>query len=224
MPAVLSGRDHFFRRTAVKHGHVERFGSAYGGWNVNTDRVESSSVVYSFGVGDDASFDLSLIERYGCRVHAFDPTPKALEWVQAQHFVDKFVLHEFGLADVDGDLAFNPPEDSAHVSYTILDRPATCGRAIRYSVKRLKTIMELLGHAHIDILKMDIEGAEYGVITDMANCNICPNQILIEFHHRFPGVGIIRTKAAVAQIKKMGYKLFAVSSTGEEFGFVRSEE
>ena len=222
-PAVLFGRDIFFRPAAGCHGHIERFGSAYGGWSIITDKIGQNSIVYSFGIGEDASFDSSLAARFGLCVHAFDPTPKSIDWVHSQHFNESFVLHEFGLADVDGEVAFNPPENATHVSNTILDRPATCDRALNFSVKRLQTIMDLLGHTHIDILKMDIEGAEYGVIQDMRKCNIRPDQILVEFHHRFPGVGIVKTKAAISEIKGMGYVLFAVSCSGEEFSFVRKK-
>jgi len=39
-------------------------------------RSAATAVVYSLGIGEDISFDLALIEKYGARVHAFDPTPK----------------------------------------------------------------------------------------------------------------------------------------------------
>jgi len=222
VPAVLLGRDIFFRTTSGYHGQVERFGSAACGWSIITDGIGSDSVVYSFGIGEDASFDISLVNRFGLCVHAFDPTPKSIEWVRSQTFVDKFVLHEFGLAAVDGEVTFNPPDNPMHVSHTILDRPSTRARAISVPVKKLKTIMSALGHTHIDILKMDIEGAEYAVIDDLVKCGIQPKQILIEFHHRVSCVGIAKTKTAVAQLRSMGYALFSLSSNGEEFGFVRS--
>ena len=78
-----------------------------------------------------------------------------------------------------------------------------------------------LGHAHIDILKMDVEGAEYDVIKDIYKSDIRPEQVLVEFHHRFPGVGITKTKEAVDCIKSMGYQLFSVSATNEEYCFIR---
>ena len=40
--------------------------------------------------------------------------------------------------------------------------------------------------SRIDILKMDIEGAEYDVIDDIINSPVPIAQVLIEFHHRFP--------------------------------------
>lgn len=224
LPAVWRGQDAFIRPTAGCFGHVERFGSRYGGWSIITDGLRRDSVIYSFGVGEDVSFDLALVARTGLCVHAFDPTPKSIAWVRAQNLTAQFVLHEFGLAAVDGDVVFNPPQNPAHVSCTMLDRPSTSASAIHVPVQRLSTIMNSLGHKRIDILKMDIEGAEYAVIDDLDQGNIRPGQILVEFHHRFPGVGIARTKASIVQITQMGYDLFAVSSSGEEFAFVHRSQ
>lgn len=50
-----------------------RLGSDYGGWTVPADLVESSWTCYSGGVGNDTTFDLAFIERFGCEVDAFDP-------------------------------------------------------------------------------------------------------------------------------------------------------
>lgn len=198
----------------------EKFGSDYGGWDVAGELIGHHSVVYSFGVGEDASFDTALINRYGLTVHAFDPTPRSIEWVKRQGFSDRFIMHEYGLADFDGDVSFNPPENPDHISHTLLERQATHGRSITVPVRRLRTIMKELGHSQIDILKMDIEGAEYDVIDDLAKSNVRPRQILVEFHHRFPSVGVKRTQDAVEKLRSIGYQLFSVSDSAEEFGFI----
>jgi FkbM family methyltransferase len=199
---------------------TERFGSEYGGWNLATAGIERDSVVYSFGVGEDASFDMDLIERFDLKVHAFDPTPRSIEWVRRQDLPGGFVLHEVGLAAHDGTVSFNPPQNPVHVSHTVLDRPSTRDKAITVPVKRLGSIMSELGHDRIDVLKMDIEGAEYEVLEDLGHSGIRPRQILVEFHHRFPGVGVARTRKAIAALRSMGYALFHVSDRNEEFGFV----
>ena len=74
--------------------------------------------------------------------------------------------------------------------------------------------MNELGHRYIDVVKMDIEGSEYDVINDISRSKIRPKQLLIEFHHRFPEVGIRRTKVAISTLRSMGYKIFSVSSHG----------
>jgi len=200
----------------------ERFGSDYGGWDVVTTSIDAHSIVYSFGVGEDASFDTALIEKFNLTIHAFDPTPKSIEWVKRQGFSDRFVMHDYGIAAFDGDVSFNPPENPEHVSHTLLDRPSTKAKAISVPVKRLSTIMKELGHDRIDVLKMDIEGAEYDVIKDISESGIRPRQILVEFHHRFPGVGIKRSREAIDRLRSMGYQLFSVSATSEDFCFIQN--
>ncbi len=201
---------------------TERFGTIYGGWDVATTNLNSESIVYSFGVGEDASFDIALMAKFNLTVHAFDPTPKSIEWVQRQGFSDRFVMHEYGLAAFDGEASFNPPVNPEHVSHTLLERPATKSNAITVPLKTLRTVMRELGHDAIDILKMDIEGAEYDVIDDLSRSDIRPQQILIEFHHRFPGVGLPKTIATIKQIRKMGYQLFSISASKQEFAFIRT--
>jgi FkbM family methyltransferase len=198
----------------------ERFGSAYGGWDVVPDGLGAGSIVYSFGVGEDISFDLELIRRFGCTVRAFDPTPRSIEWVRMQDIPSQFVLHEYGIAATDGEITIYPPENPAYVSHTMIpglsDRPG-----ILVPVKSLGTIMKTLGHERIDLLKMDVEGAEYEVIEGLVDSPVRPGQILVEFHHRFPGVGTGRTKRALRQLRSAGYKVFWVSETKEEVGLIR---
>ena len=43
--------------------------------------------------------------------------------------------------------------------------------------------MRELGRDHIDVLKMDIEGSEYGVLEDVLYLDI--RQLLVEVHQRF---------------------------------------
>lgn len=216
---TLLGRDFFLSiDTRIPH---ERFGSDYGGWDVVTGTLGANSVVYSFGVGEDATFDLGLINRFGMTIHAFDPTPKSITWVGEQKLPKEFVLHAYGLATVDGNATFYPPENPDHISHSMLEKSATKTRAITLPVKCLKTIMGELGHNAIDVLKLDIEGAEYEVLDSLVDSEIRPRQLLVEFHHRFTDAGIETTRKAVKGLQKQGYRLFCVSRSVEEFCFIR---
>jgi FkbM family methyltransferase len=199
---------------------AQRFGSDYGGWVLARENLDADSVVYSFGIGEDISFDIDLIRAFGLTVHAFDPTPKSIVWVKAQNPPDQFRLHEYGLAAFDGQASFHPPDNPRHVSHTMLENKSAGGQVLMAPVKRLRTVMEELGHGHIDVLKMDIEGAEYQVIDDICRSDIRPAQILVEFHHRFPMVGVGATKRAIGQLRGVGYRLFSVSESGQEFCFL----
>jgi FkbM family methyltransferase len=199
---------------------------AYGSWTICPVRMALGGVVYSFGVGEDISWDLAMIERFGVTVHAFDPTPRSIEWVKRQKLPDRFVLHEYGIADYDGVARFYPPENSQWVSHTLLDRPTTATRAIEVPVRCLRTILSSLGHERVDLIKMDIEGAEYAVVGDMLNAKPVAGgaeQLLIEFHHRFSGKGIGDTQACIQALKKKGFQSFNITANGEEWSFLRCE-
>ncbi len=202
---------------------TERHGSEYGGWTICPSNLNEESVIYSLGVGDDISFDISLIEKYGVNVYSFDPTPKCITWIRSQCLPKKLNFYEYGVLDYDGTAKFYPHDDPNWVSYTIWEkRHATEARAIIAPVRSLSSIMSEFDHRRIDILKMDIEGAEYTVIKDMVRCGIEVSQLVVEFHHRFKGIGIDRTKDAIKLLNKNGYKIFAISSGGEEYSFIRS--
>src|SRR5271165_4909694 len=137
-------------------------------WCVCPDPLSSDSVIYSFGVGEDISFDLALIQRFGLQVHAFDPTPKSIAWLKQQRLPRGFVFHDYGVADYDGVARFYPPENPQYVSYSARQIERGARGVTEAPVWRLGTIMRMLGHQHIDLLKMDIEGSEYGVVNDLA--------------------------------------------------------
>lgn len=194
-------------------------GNAGANWCVCPTSITNESTVYSVGVGTDISFDLELIRRFRVRVDAFDPTPKSIAWLSAQRLPREFIFHPYGVAGVDGICKFSPPRDPNHVSHTTLKRDGT-GPILDLRVARLCTIMGMLEHSRIHILKMDIEGAEYEVIGDMLSTGIRPYQLLVEFHHRWSEIGIERTRQAVLALKQSGYKIFHISRSGEEYSFL----
>lgn len=197
---------------------TEFHGTEYGGWAILRDSLASSSIVYSFGVGEDITFDEALIEKYGCVVLAFDPTPKSLRWVAEQKLDPRFKIEPFGLHDKDDVLEFFEPEQDKHVSFSA-HTPGR-GKSLRCEVRRLSTLLKERGHNRVDLLKMDIEGSEYGVIESILADGIEVDQLLIEFHHRMIPDGVQKTKRALSMLAGGGYRLYAVSSRGEEFSFV----
>lgn len=184
------------------------------------DRLSSRSVVWCVGIGEDISFDIALHDAYGMPIEAFDPTPRSLAWVRGQPLPAAYRVHPYGLADRDGRVSFVPPADPRHVSHTMIDGDGRGGGTVVGEVRRLGTLAAMLGQPRIDLMKMDIEGAEYGVIDDLDRQPLLPQQLLVEFHHRFASVGIGRTRAAVATLRSLGYRLFHVSPNGEEYAFL----
>ena len=48
------------------------------GFYLNPEFINEKSIIYSFGIGEDISFDLSLIKEFDCNVFGFDFTPKSI--------------------------------------------------------------------------------------------------------------------------------------------------
>jgi FkbM family methyltransferase len=209
-----------YRRPQVAVETV-RLGDPGGRWSVALDGLGSSSVVYALGVGTDISFERDLIARCGATVHAFDPTPLALEWAASQSLPEGFVLHPYGAADFDGTAHFAAPRKRKFASFSLV-RSEGVGPPVAAPVHRLATLIEMLRLPPPDLVKMDIEGAEYAVLPDLLSSGIRPGQILVEFHHRWREVGARRTREALALLERHGYRIADVSENGMEYVFLRS--
>jgi FkbM family methyltransferase len=180
------------------------------------------SIVYSFGVGDNIAWELTLIEKYGLTVHAFDPTPACVAWIGQQRLPGKFHFHPVGIAAHDGFCAFHLPRRGSRFNYVPARPDASNVPAVEMPVKRLTTLMAELGHCKLDVLKMDIEGGEYEVLDDVLAAGISAKQILVEFHHHFRSIGLGATVRTILRLNRAGYRIFHISERGLEFSFLKT--
>jgi FkbM family methyltransferase len=197
------------------------YGNDYGGFFVCPNLLNASSVVYSFGIGEDISFDRAIMDNHHCQVFGFDPTPKSVNWVKKQPTPAQFQFYPFGLDAQSGFVDFYLPLNHDHVSGSIVDHQNLDAlNKVRVEVKSLADVMQQLGHHHLDLLKMDIEGAEYGVIESILNAKIPISQILIEFHDRFYADTPFKSRKLIKKLQQSGYEIFAISPSEEEISFV----
>lgn len=191
---------------------LEKLGSAYGGWIVPTLDIPAGAVCYLAGVGEDITFDLALIERFNCSVFAFDPTPRAKLHAHKQAAqLSQFHFFDFGLWDAEGRFKFYAPANSEHVSHSVLNLQNS-DKYFEAPCKRLSAIMREMGHSRIQLLKLDIEGAEYRVIDALVEDRLDIGIICVEYHAvhndadgEFPG----QIKKSVARLCETGYALVA---------------
>jgi FkbM family methyltransferase len=193
-------------RLRVQRGDLglERLGSEYGGWWVPVSLLGRESVVYSVGVGEDVTFDEELHRRCGCTIHAFDPTPRAQRYVERVRPVG-ITFHPYGVWRSNGTTRFYAPQDPSHVSHSILNLQDT-ETFFEGEVRTLGTAMKELGHPRIDLLKMDIEGAEYAVLEDMLATGVRPRIVCVELEHPSP----VRNVRAVLAMRRVGYDVCRV--------------
>lgn len=225
-----------------------RLGSNYGGWIIPAEAgLDESSVCYLAGAGEDISFDCALVQRFGCRVRIIDPTPRAIdhfqqlgEAVQAgrrfpinksstEHYdltpaqFSRLCLVPAGLADRDAELKFFLPKDPTHVSCSTVNLQKTQDYFLAQCY-RLTTIMSQQGDTKVDLLKMDIEGAEYHVIRDLVASHLLPRILLIEFdevHSPLDSGAPIRIADSIRQLLGSGMRCIAFE--GSNATFVREE-
>ena len=215
---VLSGKDFFYKTNlSVKN---KKIGSDYGGWWIATDNLKDKSlIVLSFGLGEDISFDLQMIEDYQAEVFGFDPTPKAIKYVESMNPDKKFKLYKYALSEKTGTLTFNLPENEEHVSGSLEKIPSS--NTLEVVCKDIKSICNEIDIKSVDILKMDIEGSEYRVIQNMIQAKIFPKQVLIEYHHFFNSISKKDTVDSIELLLSNGYKLFHID--GYNYSFLRQK-
>jgi FkbM family methyltransferase len=190
-------------------------------WALWPAALTPASVVYSFGVGDNVAWDLEMIRRFGVTVHAFDPTPASIAWVKRQKLSRQFVFHDCGISNFDGTLDFYPPRRAGNTHYSQEQRAGGKMNAVRGRVNCLTTIMRRLGHRHIDVLKLDVEGSEFETIPDIIESGISVDQLLVEIHYHFRSRSFAAGLALINQLRDYGMQCIHISPRGFEFSFLR---
>jgi FkbM family methyltransferase len=190
----------------------QRLGDAYGGWTICVPAGYSlnGSLVYSVGIGRNIAWDEAMIAKYGTVHHGFDPTPTAIDFFRKRPPPSGFVFHKYGLGVVDGKVNVKLPVGN-NDSYTSLKYGALAkpGTVTAIDVLKLDSMLAMLGHKEIEILKADIEGAEFDVISDWASRKYRPpvRQVLIEFHDRYFRDGPAKLRQAVREMEGIGFVL-----------------
>jgi FkbM family methyltransferase len=197
---------------------IEEIGDQGFSWRFVPAALPRNPVVYGFGAGTNISFEIEFARKYGCDVHCFDPTPQAVEYVKgllAENPRIKF--HAVGLIDIDGKVKFFKPRQKNLGSLSALNLNAST-IFMEANVQRLRTLMARLGHERIDLLKLDIEGAEHRSLEDLIFSELDVGQIAVEFDQPVPPWRIERT---MGKLFLNGYSL--IDCWGLNCLFVRND-
>jgi FkbM family methyltransferase len=172
-------------------------------WRALGDREDGFYVdVGAFDPSDD-SVTRALYER-GWRGVNIEPQPDRLETFQRERPEDTNL--SLAIGDRDGTATLTRPPVAGWA--TTLD-PALAGfdpateRTLEVPIRRLDTLLPELGVERIDILKIDVEGAEPAVVRGFIESSIRPLVCVVE--GVAPGLGRTAGNEAVALLVSAGY-------------------
>ncbi|CAL1274827.1 unnamed protein product [Larinioides sclopetarius] len=123
--------------------------------------LSEDCIVYSFGIANEWSFDESIHEMFGCKVFSFDPSMG----MEDHRHGDGIMFFNMGIGEFDGKITVT-------------------GQT--WNMRTFDSILKQLGHWNrtIDVLKLDIEGAEYVVLEDILGKGLLNhvNHLCMEIH------------------------------------------
>jgi FkbM family methyltransferase len=179
--SYLDRRRLIHRLGLVRRADMVMLGNPYGGYRVPSSLLDDRSICYLAGTGEDISFDLALIERFGCEVYAFDPVPRAATYVaQAAGGEARHHFMPVGLWSSDAILTFHAPAQPGFVSHSATNLQDTEG-AFEAPVRSVASLMQELGHDHLDLLKISAEGAEFEILDHILAQPIDVQVLCVEF-------------------------------------------
>jgi FkbM family methyltransferase len=179
-------------------------------------RFNADSVIIDAGCGYLADLSQFMIKQYGLRSFGVDPTRKhaaALAAIAQQH-PGRFIHLPNAVCSADATLSFYESENRESGSI-LADHTNTLRQDVQsYAVEGLclSSLLKRMGVTHVDLLKLDIEGAEFDLLEQVQAADLAPfEQIFIEFHHHaIRHLTQADTERSAARICSLGFKCFSL--------------
>jgi len=180
-----------------------------GNYLIHRVRGASKPVIYSFGVGNDVSFDVEAARLFGVPIYMYDPTPNVALFMKDYEDNERLIFKKEGIYSRDAEVKLYTSDKVLNSSlYPIHGKD-------KHEIVRCRTLADFMaenGHDHIDILKMDVEGVSDEVLEQiMDETQIRPKQIVTEFEIKGienPLTYLPRILAVAQKLQDQGYLIF----------------
>ena len=213
--------------------HMRQIGSHRHPYFVPEKLLNVDSIAYCIGAGEDISFDTELKILYDCTVVILDPTPYGINHfdklkdctargirltLDEGHLVpftyritarqlDDIRFLPIGVWSEKTVLRFHDPQMDNYASYSVV-LFTDSDKVIEAPVDRLGAILRSQGHDHVDLVKIEIEGAEYTVIDTIIEDKLDIDLIVVEFDEVWNPRNIgfhFRIKRSCRKLRDAGY-------------------
>ena len=217
-----------FREKLLPRGY-RRLGTRYGGWWLDAKLLGDSPLLIDCGLGEDISFPAAFLQAFGGKVVGVEPNPRSLDYCRGRIPDGMSVLPKAFWFEAGKKLDFflpRPqealPKGADGVSGSLDgSHEYTDGSKLEVETTSLAEILGQCARPECDVLKMDIEGAEYAVLKQLCSSGEIrlAGQVLIEFHHKVTAHALADTQRAVAAMERSNFRL--VHTEGRNYIFRR---
>jgi FkbM family methyltransferase len=201
-----------FAEARLPRGY-QRLGTRYGGWWIDTNVLGKDPLVIDCGLGEDISFPTVFLKKFGGKVVGIETNPKSIRYC-VDHLPSNMVLiHKAFWIQAGETIEFFLPRSPAMVSGSLLPAHAYAGtEKISLQTTNLEEILQSLERNECDILKMDIEGAEYEVLKGLCISGEIRKvkQLLVEYHHFCTSYSEEDTLESIRAVADRGFQLVHV--------------
>jgi len=181
-------------------------GTEYGGWPINLDLVPRGSYIIAAGIGEDISFDVGMIAALGCHIIGVDPTPKSHRYVESQKNLQNYTLIKKALHSNSTDLLrMYKNKRNDHVSESILTDHTSVNDFDYYHSETIDLGSLFETYTNVSVVKMDVEGSEYEILTALESVPASVKQFCVEFHHFCSDKTIEDTKDMFNKMSQLGF-------------------
>lgn len=186
--------------------------SFVGGHFLEIATIAKNNIVFDLG-GNLGNFSKEMVERFDCICYTIEPNPQLFIQLPTHQ---KIILLNYAITEKEGDVEFKISENhEASSIYLSIASKWNHQKTIMVRGRTLKNIVDELSIQHIDILKVDIEGAELGLFKSLSDSDIFSiKQITVEFHESFDSSLADETYATVKRISNLGF-FTIITSTGK---------
>jgi FkbM family methyltransferase len=197
----------------------ERLGTRYGGWWIDTQTMGPQPLLIDCGLGEDISFPAAFLQRFaGARVIGVDPNPRSLAYCRAHCPAGMEILDNAFWTTAGKNVTFHLPRrqdqlpkgaDGVSGSLDASHEYVEGGASIETQTIDLDTLLAHAGRTECDVLKLDVEGAEYALLEALISSGRihAARQVLVEFHHGATRHTLEDTRRIVDSLAAAGFRL-----------------